>query len=453
MCFEFLMSSGRLAYGCKILSVFCVLLCVVTIPRLAHASEPGYLSLQSVLLFSLYESTKVKISNEKEEQALYSIDEARAAYYPDIKFLMEAGREYNNPAAFDNQITPAEQSNVNNSVDANITLRQMLFDRTKTSEVLRRQQLATSKNIEGVLVEQDVIKNTVDVYVDIVELQKRVQASAEMLEMIKALVDRVKVAFEAGGESKATYDYASARLSLAKSKYEVALSTYRDSISRIEALTGKLPDFLAIEPEELSVQEYDLSFYKHLASKKNSELRLIDSNIQATKIDYEKQQASYLPKVNIVVEAAQSYDKGGNVGTDKDASAMIQLQYDIFKGFGRRATKGKIASKLRELEYEKEDLIKDITKKVNINYNEITALKETILTKAMEVKSYLSLREIAKKSFEEGEIDLFQSIENEEKLYEAQDQIHKFQSDVYKKSYDLLKLIGSLKADKFCESC
>jgi hypothetical protein len=63
------------------------------------------------------------------------------------------------------------------------------------------------------------------------------------------------------------------------------------------------------------------------------------------------------------------------------------------------------------------------------------------------------LRNISRKSLEIGEVDLFQSIENEENIHDALSQMHQSQSDIYKKSYNLLKLIGALKKQKFCESC
>lgn len=417
------------------------------------ASDAYYISLQSVLLFSLHESSKTKIAAEKEAQAGYSVDEAKAAYYPDIQVLAEVGREYNSPASFEEQPESGAQSNTNNSLDVNLTLRQMLFDRTKTTEILRREQLLNSKSIESGLVEQDLIEDSLNAYIDVLSAQKNAYLSHEMLEAIELFVDKIRHAYDAGAESQAKYDYAFARLSLAESKASSALSAYQDATSRLESLTGPLPDFLAIEPEELAISDYDLSFYTKLAAQKNSEVQLADSNISATKVDFEKQKAAYLPKVNFLLEAGQSYDKGGEIGSDRDASAMVQMQYDLFKGFSRRAAKNRVASKIRELEYSKDDLLKDVNKDVKISFNEIKSLKQNIALKKQEVLSYLSLRNISRKSLEIGEVDLFQSIENEENIHDALSQMHQSQSDIYKKSYNLLKLIGALKKQKFCESC
>lgn len=426
---------------------------VVLINQKAKASDIPFISLESAILFSLYESTKIKIAEERQNQAEYSIDEAKSEYYPDITLTVEGGVEYNDPAGFADPPADGSTSYTGVSSDINLSLRQMIFDKTKFMEVARRQQLVSTKSIESELIIEDVLENTITTYIDVLAAQKEAYLSGEMLVNLNELVEKIQFAYESGGLSKARFDFANARLALAESKYNASVSNYKDAVSRLEALIGPMPEYLVIEPDTLNVQEYDMNFYKHLAKKKNAELQLINSNITATKYDFRRQKATYLPKVDFVWEAGQGYNQGGDVGRARDSSAMFRLQYDIFKGGERQAAKERIKSKIRELEYEKEDLIKEITKNVKVSYNEIQGIKDTIQAKSREVDAYLSLREIAQRASAEGEVDLFQSIENEEDIYDSLNQIFKLEADSYKKSYSLLKLIGSLKKTKFCESC
>lgn len=426
---------------------------IVFCPSKVNASDTPYISLESAILFSLYESTKIKIAGERRNQAEYSIDEAKSEYYPDITLTVEGGLEYNDPAGFSDPPANGDTAYTGLSSDINLSLRQMIFDKTKFMEVARRKQLVSSKSFETELVIEDVLENTVNTYIDVLAAQKEAYLSAEMLVNLSELIERIEYSYEAGGVSKARFDFANARLALAESKYNAAVSNYKDAVSRLEALTGPMPEFLVIEPDELSVQDYDMNFYKHLAKKKNAELQLINSNISATEYDFQRQKATYLPKVDFVMEAGQGYNQGGDVGRARDATAMVRFQYDIFKGGERKAAKKRIQSRIKELEYEKQDLIKDITKNVKVSYNEIQGISDTIGAKSREVNAYLSLREIAMRASAEGEVDLFQSIENEEDIYDSLTQIFKLEADSYKKSYSLLKLIGSLKKKKFCESC
>ena len=419
----------------------------------ANAKDVPYVSLESILLFSLHESLKIKIANEQRSQANFSLDEAESEYLPDIALTAEGGVEYNDPAGFETPPSDGETAYTGLTSDINLSLRQMLFDKTKTMEIARREQAVSSKDLEVELVIEDTIEETVNTYIDVLSAQKEAYLSAEMLIKLTEIAEKIDFSYSEGGISKSRADFASARLALAESKYSQSVSSYKDATSRLKSLTGPMPDFLVIEPQELSVEDYDMNFYKHLAKKKNSELRLIESNIQSSQLDYKTQEARYLPKVDFVAEAGRGFNKGGDTGGANDASAIFRLQYDIFKGGERKAAIGRTKSKVKELEYEKEDLIRDITKNVKIDYNEIQGVIDTIETKTREVESYLSLRDIAFKASEVGEVDLFKSIENEENLHEAMVTIFQLESDKYKKSYSLLRTIGALKKSKFCESC
>lgn len=390
---------------------------------------------------------------EQVKQTGYALEEAKAAYYPSVEVQAEAGREFNDPAAFNDSESSSKRSNVNNSIDVNLSLRQMIFDRARTSEIARREKLGDSKRVEAVITEQDVMTDTVNAYLDVLAAQKEVRASADVLKTVMALVEKVRLAYEGGAESRAKFDFSTARLALAKSKYNKAVAAYKDSVSGLETLTGVLPAFTVTEPEELEIQTYDLEFYRHLAANKNSDVVLIDSNIEAASMDLEKQKAAYLPKVDFVIETGHSIDKGGEVGHVRDASAMVQVKYDIFKGFQRRAAENRVASRIKELSYEKEDILKDVRDQVQSAYHDINSLHNTIEAKKAEARSYISLREINRKSVEEGEVDLFEAIKNEEDLGDALLELSGLQDDLHRKSYEMLRLIGALKKSKFCESC
>ena len=439
----------------RITVMACFFLCVLSYGASdCVAQDQNVLSLDSAVLFALHESLDTKIATEQAKQAQYSLDEAKAEYAPEIRFTGSIAKEYNSPATFeeDGAVFNAGFATTN-TYDVGVTLRQVLFDKTKTREVLARKKRLQASNFEVDIVEADLIEEVVFAYIDVLKAQKDLKFSKTAFHGIEKLVQKVEVAFEAGGESKAKLDFAQARLSLAESNYNNAESSFHNAKTTLEALTGPLPDFVAQEPEGLRINDHDLDYYEDLAAKENGELKVIQSGIEAAQSDFQKQRANYLPTVNLVADASQTNDKGGDVGKVRAASIGIEVDYLLFSGFQREAQKNSAASRVRQLELEKEDLIKDITAEIKLNYQDIQATYQEIVTKFQEVKSYYSLRKIADKSLEEGELDLFQSIENEENIYEAVTEIYNLKSEIYKSSYSLLKLISSLKKQSFCGSC
>lgn len=432
-----------------------LLLCLVFgVNYSAHSQEVNdsyKLSLQSSLLFALDQSYDVKIASERLKQAGYFSKEGETVYYPDIDVTVEFGREYNDPASF----ADSEQSgsNSNSMWDFNATLRQMIFNPSKLKEIDRRYQLETTATIENNLILEDVITETIEAYVDVWQSQSAVVAMAQALVEIKKIHDHIENAFDEGGESKMQLDYVSARLSLAEAQYQTAVATYRDSVNILTSLTGPLPKFIAMQPDELLIRDYDLEFYKMLGVKKNNELLLVDSNIKAAQIDVEKKEDEFFPTVDFVMEAGQSIDKGGEIGTVNDVSGVFQLSFNIFDGGEKEIAKQRLLSVTEELKFQREDIVTDVVKDIKSSYNEIIGNENTLYAKLDELKAYLSLRDINQKAMDAGEVNFMDIIENEENVSQSFSEIYGMQGEIYKKSYGMLRLIGALKKDKFCESC
>jgi len=409
------------------------------------------LSLQSSLLFALYESYEIKTATSREDQARFAVEEAEAAYYPDIQVAVEVGPEYNDPAVFENSANSGGK--INPSLDLALTLRQMIYDPGVVKDVMRQQQLQSSSLIEKDIVFEDVIEETITAYVDVWLYQNSVVAAAQGLLEIQNIHDLAKMAFESGGESRMVYDFVRARLALAESQYQTVLASYRDATNALTALTGPLPDFIAQQPEELKMRDYDVEFYKALAVKKNNELQLASSGIRTAEIDVEKQETEFLPKVNFVVEGNYGYDQGGETGAVTDGSAMFRMTYDIFKGGERKAKAKRLMSRVDELKFEKVDQERQLIKDVKSLYNDVMGLENSLSAKLNELESYFSVREIAEKAAEAGEINYMEIIENEENITSSFSEVYAMQADIYKQSYTMLKMIGALNKNKFCESC
>lgn len=58
-------------------------------------SEGFPISLNSMVLFALYENPDINLLKAREEQTYYSIKEKEASYYPEVVLDVDGGREFN----------------------------------------------------------------------------------------------------------------------------------------------------------------------------------------------------------------------------------------------------------------------------------------------------------------------------------------------------------------------
>lgn len=426
-----------------------VCLCVLGVPA-ATAEDPMDLSLQSAVFFALEESMRIGVSEEQAVQAEHAIDEARSSYFPQVEVSSEIGAEYNDPGVY-KAGAGADGGNITSAGGLRFSMRQMIFDGPAIAEVDRRKKVAEAADVMTVVTSQQVISDAVKIYLDIYKFQNEYTTARNLVKSLDYYVNRLKQAVGAGAESEAKYKYAKARLDLAMSRSTSAAASVNESVHKLQRYTGPLPEFSAMRPVELDLLEYDIEFLEAMAVTQNPELLLADFNIEASKLDVKRQNREYLPKVNFVMEGR--HDQNFGEVREREGRAMVQIKYDIFKGGAREASKKRLLSRVKEMEYEKEDMLREIKTDLSTAYSEILSDKEKAALKQKEVLSYIDLQKINQEALDQGDLDIFEVIENEERLGNAQSELNQLDVNLYKKSYELLQHIGALKKQRFCESC
>lgn len=434
----------------------CALLGVATITLLhgafayAQEEEAMPLSLQSAVMFALQESPKIGISEEQTVQAGEAINEAKSVYYPKVDVSTEIGKEYSDPGIY-GPLATTDDPNLTTAANARLSLRQIIFDGAVFTEVDRREQALQSAHASSLITQQQIASDTIKNYLDIYKYQNDYANAQNLIKSLEFYVNRLKQAVDAGAESEAKFKFAQARLDLAKNRINTANSALNESTHKLQLLTGPLPAFLTVKPEELNLTSYELDFFHELAVSDNPELLLAESDIKTGKLDVKRQHKEFLPKLNLVADASQEQHFGEL--REREARAMIQLKYDIFDGFARESTEARLKSRVRELEYEKEDTLREVKSELSTLYSEILADQEKAKLKQKEIVSYISLQKINLEALDQGDMDIFEVIENEERLNTAQSELNQLTVNTFIRSYQILRFIGAMKKQRFCESC
>lgn len=412
------------------------------------------LSLQSVMLFALNNNPEIKIAKEHETQAGYATQEALSILYPQLEVTVKAGEEYNAPANFTDADAIVGKSNVNPSAEVILSANQLLYDgSTSREEVRRRETLEQSSQLQTHLVRERIMITTIESYMLVYRLQNTLAEYDAFLGRLDAIIHKVKLMVDAGAESKAKLKYANSRLAFAQADYNNTRASLTDALTDLEFLTGKLPAFKAVAPEVVDLVQIQLGAYKDLAEKNNTNFLINATDRKALEHELEGVKGRYLPTVNMIVEMSQSHDSGGEVGRDRSAIALLQLSYKIFDGYARDASKGRVTSQLSEIDFRRQRAERDIMQKIKLAYNQITALEAEHHALLQEIEANTELQALYKEQFELGEGDVIAMIEGEERLFTSRTRLYKIDTDIINNSYALLRQIGYLDQQGFCENC
>ena len=435
----------------KAVSIY-MLLAFSLIAGPVQAAETIDMSLDTALMFALSNNPDIHITKDRENQSEAATREAKSAFYPQVNASASAGYEYNDPANFRaGRIGDGGQANASNQVSLNVN--QMLFDGAQTKEeVARRRQLMTSSQFQGNVISEKIMTDTARSYMNVYRYQKILTEADQFITRLEAITGKINQMVEAGAENKAKGKYAQSRLAFAKSERSNAEASLANAVTELEFLTGKLPYFKASLPEMKDLLALGLDDYVALAEKNNHNLLLNDSDKKALAHELEKTKGQYLPTLGLLMNVTEANDVGGKVGSDRGAAAMLQVNYKIFDGHARKATKDRVQSQISEANHQTQRLQRDIRQQLKLAYNQIQSLEKEYGMVKEEEKTNSELQALYRDQFEFGEGDIINLIEGEENLYASQIRQKSIEADIVINSMQLVRQIGSLKLKEVCPS-
>lgn len=407
-------------------------------------------SLSSMVLFALHDNPDVALAKEAENQAAFTINEARAALYPSLTVAAEQNLQYNNPAAG----KPAKKSNINLGNEINFNFQQLLFDGfTSSSTVDRRRKERDATAIGVDIATKDIVSETVEYYIAIYRDQQILKDLERFLDQINEITKKVELMEQEGASSQVKVAYAQSRLSSAKTQFTEIVSTLNDAISNLEFLTGKLPPFRAQRPDELVLEGNSLQQFIDYAYAHNSELLENAASYDAVESNVKAKKGAFYPNVTFNIDGSRKHDDAGEIGPTTELVAAFRMDYQLLDIMGRKASVNKAKSQANALLITDQKIRKELKRDIRQLYNQMTSSQRALMDTENEIASNEQLQKLNRENFEYGDIDIIELIEGEERLINSRRQKYTLEAELYQNAYDLLLLVGYLDEGYFCENC
>src|SRR5690606_23351163 len=171
------------------------------------------------------------------------VKSARGGYLPTVDLLMGYGREQT-----DSPSTRALGDHNKETLtysDAELRLRQMLFDGFNTpNEVARTQSVVDSRAYYVQGTSESLALRTVEVYLDVLKRREMVTLARNNLQAHQRINDQIGLRSERGVGSTADLDQSIARLSLAENNLYTEEVNLADAEANFFSATGRIPDEL-----------------------------------------------------------------------------------------------------------------------------------------------------------------------------------------------------------------
>jgi len=355
--------------GTGLLMKVAVLAALLFVPVFAEAA-PG-VTLKEALRLALESNEAVKIAGEGVLQARAGEGKALSNFMPEVTVQGSYTRYSDKKNSGSFLIQPESASRVD------VTVEMPLFEGGKNLAERRQALLSTTGSRVGLNAARElVVLQTSQAYYGLLKAASGVAIEEAAL---KRAVERRKVAeaqLRVGAVTKAALLRAEAEVAGAEAATTRARAARRDAMNLLKRYIGQVEGDITVQtPETLPAvtEGPDELVDRAYASRRDYRRAVIDEDVSREGVSYSK--GNFLPSLSL--QGNYNWRDQSPTTTfllENSASAAVVLTYPIFEGGLRKAELSEARSVLREREFARASLKRDIEVQVREAYNNMDSL-------------------------------------------------------------------------------
>ncbi|GLZ89038.1 channel protein TolC [Metapseudomonas resinovorans] len=343
---------------------------------------------------------------------------AKGGYLPTVDLITGVGREQS-----DSPTTRAlgdHNKETLNFRDAELRLRQMLFDGFNTpNEVDRTQSVVNSRAYFTLGTAESLALRTVEVYLEVLKRREMVVLARNNLMAHERIHDQIGLRSERGVGSTADFDQAEARLALAKNNLYTEDVNLADAEANFYSAVG-LPADELVEPTSVKPEmPADLLAARQGVMDTNPLLKSAQADVQAAESQYESAKAPFYPRLDAELATTADDNVQGDEGHYNTWRAGVVMNYNLYNGMRDKARLQAAAYQVNQSMDIRNNALRVLNENLSLAWNAMeNARKQT-----PEARSYADytarVREAYQQQFGLGQRTLLDLLDSENELFTA----------------------------------
>ncbi|NQZ56561.1 MAG: TolC family outer membrane protein [Lentisphaeraceae bacterium] len=316
-------------------------------------------SLQRAVKSAIANHPALSAAHKAQQAADSAIGEAQAELYPTIDLRAAAGR-----AQSENSTTvgAGDQHRTMNPFESSLLIRQSLYSGGRISNNIAKRKNSASEAFYSFLNEKEkTVFDAIDVYVEYNRSTSLVQLAKNNVKVHQDILATVSERKKRGMARDADVIQVKGRLSLATAQYHRELANQASNSEQFVEVIGFKPAAQLGAANDMStLLPKDLRAAKNEALLVHPLVKARKSNLEAAESAVKEANGAFSPQVALELRAQENDNVSGSYSNDDSYSAMLVVNWNIFRGGGDKATK---KSRIFEAA-QAEDLLLDEKRKI-----------------------------------------------------------------------------------------
>ncbi len=416
---------------------FAVLLLGITalsgMPAPAHAETMIEAVKRAVATFPSIDEAK---ANRRAQD--YELKQQRGLYLPSLDIAAGAGPEWSfNQSAPEGKTMPRYESSA--------TLSLMLFDGFGRESAVERSASRVDAAASRVLERTEAIAaNAIEAYLNVLRNVELVKLAEDNLAAHRTLADRVRTRVRGGQSGAGDFQQATSRYSAAEDALVQARKDLKDSHTVYIQILNEMPEDLSRFPLPLEAMPESVDQAVQVALHSSPTLEAAGADLDEANAVHRGAQSGYWPRFDLVAGGTANRNVDGVRGEDNDASAMLRMRYNLFRGNIDQNLRMETAERVSQARATVLRLERAVAKEVRDSWNAMETaqmrsdvLNQQVVANSQVVSSY-------RQEFDINQRSLLDLLDSENELFTARTRATTAEFAYQYSVYRTLAAIGQL---------
>ncbi len=343
---------------------------------------------------------------------------AKGGYLPTVDLLVGYGREKTDSPS--TRALGDHNQETLNYRDAELRLRQMLFDGFNTPNEVARTEAVTNSRAYYVLgTAESLALRAVDVYLEVLKRRELVSLAKNNLQAHQRINDQIGLRSERGVGSTADLDQSQAREALAANNLYTEQVNLADAEANFFSAIGRVPDQLAQPRSVQGEMPADLAQARQTVMDNNPFLKSAQADVNAAKKQYAVAKSPFYPRFDVELATNADDNTQGDKGHNNSWRAAVVMNYNLFNGMRDKARLQSAAHQINQSMDIRNNALRILNENLSLAWN---AMENARLQtpKARDYADYTTrVREAYQQQFGIGQRTLLDLLDSENELFTA----------------------------------
>ena len=398
------------------------------------------LELKQMVQETIETNPKIKESFYIYKASKQDLNSAKAGFYPTLNFDAKIGPEYTEVEASNNTGTTQIRR------ETNLVLTQNLFEGFKTMDSTAEQRSRVSASAYNVLDQANQLSlRASEVYINYLREKELLVLAEEYLRTHEKILKKIVAKTKAGLGKRSDVEQTKGRLALANANYFAQRNNFIDAQTQFTRVYGHEVKIKELKkPKLLKLENYDFEPLEKLANEANPSLLVVKENINIQNYVYEQSKAAYYPTVDAELKAGLNNSIHGIAGEDDAYSAMLKLNYNLFRGGSDEAQRVKNQILISKEKYTQNDKKLDVAQELRLSLAANKMLSSQIKFLTDHSKYTMQAAKSYNKEYNLGRRNLIDVLNAELEYNSARQSLVRAKMDLQFTQYRILAVTGQL---------